>query len=143
MNEATPVRSEYDVDEQALRDIEHDQAHKYDPERNEPGVVRLPVFPESTDLVSCGWTQWDSAVAAERVRPCQLLDGLPCGILEVEFKNGAVYRYYHVTEHVSLHMQGRYGIARSVGKYFNESIRRNADVIPYRRMPDHWGEVRE
>lgn len=124
------------------RDAFYDRTHQRDPERPEPDVERLPVVPESSNIVSVGWARWggggDGADATPRTHGCQLMPALECGLLEVEFVAGSVYRYYHVAEAVALLMQARYGTPlRSVGSYFNAAIRnpssRPESGIAYRR----------
>lgn len=45
------------------------------------------------------------------------------GMLEVEFRSGAVYRYFGVPEYVYIHLLN----ADSQGAYFNENIRDTYD----------------
>ena len=51
--------------------------------------------------------------------------------LDLEFRNGAVYRYFHVLEHVFQSLQTE----ESAGGYFNREIRNQFDYRQI-RLPD-------
>ncbi|MFA7295825.1 MAG: KTSC domain-containing protein [Dehalococcoidia bacterium] len=111
------------------REAFYDGAHEMDPERAEPAIERLPVEPASSNLRTVGWAAW-----AHPWRTCHLIAEIPCGILEVEFADGKVARYYHVPQDVAELMQGRRGSRplASVGAYFHTAIRKHPEVMPYR-----------
>lgn len=113
------------------RDAFYDGAHVMDPLREEPAIERLPVEPRSTNLERVGW-----AAFPHPAYDCNLTaHEIPCGILEVEFTSGEVFRYYHTSTDVAELMQGRRGRPlASVGAYFHTAIRRNTETIPFRRV---------
>lgn len=125
----------------AERDAFYDGMHQRDPERIEPEVERHPVQPESTNIVSVGWAVWGGGGGFEpRAHQCAVAPEQVCGLLEVEFVGGNVYRYYHVVERVALVMQGRVGMPlKSVGAFFSASVRAPSGTpgsgMTYRRMP--------
>ena len=107
--------------DQRERDAFYDGAHEMDPLRDEPTVERADVFPPSSNVKSCGWAAW--AIEHE----CHLVPGIPCGVLDVEFTDGAVCRYYHVPKEVAEKMQGKYGSpCTSVGAYFHVAVRKHS-----------------
>lgn len=117
-------------DEIKERDAFYDGAHTMDPLRDEPAIERLPVEPRSSNLESVGWAAW-----THEAYGCHLAADIPCGILEVEFKDGGVFRYYHVPDDVAQLMQGRRGRPlASVGAYFHTAVRSHPEVMPYRRV---------
>lgn len=45
--------------------------------------------------------------------------GFNSGVLEIEFRNGGIYRYWHVPKKVYIELMK----AESIGKYYHKNIR--------------------